>query len=76
MTSYQSLILSRHFEQFIETKGPVPCSQEPNTGLYTRQTNPVHITTPYLFKIVTHLCSGLPCSLFPPHFLISPMRAK
>jgi hypothetical protein len=47
----------------MESKGSLPCSQEPSTGL-----NPVHTTPSYLSSILilsTHLRLGLASALFP-----------
>jgi hypothetical protein len=66
--------LSCH-DPFIETAGQLPYSQEPNTSLYMRQANPIHIIRPYLSKPVSHLRQGLSNSLSLSYFLISPIPA-
>jgi hypothetical protein len=54
----------------MEPRGSLPCSQQPDTGLYP-EPDPVHTTPSYLISILilsSHLCLGLPSGLFPSGF--------
>jgi hypothetical protein len=51
LRSRQLCSCSRTFQHFMELEGSLPCSQEPSTGPYLSQINPVHITLSYLSKI-------------------------
>jgi hypothetical protein len=72
----------------MEPEGPLPHSQEPATGPYLSQMNPVR-TVPFcsykiIFLLIWHLHLDLPSGLFPSGFLTKilyaflffPMRAK
>jgi hypothetical protein len=46
----------------MEPQDSLPCSPQPSTGPYPEQTNPVHTTPSYIFKIQFNIIHRPPTS--------------
>jgi hypothetical protein len=86
LRSCQLCSYSRISQHVMEPEDSLPCSQEPSTGPYLHQINPIHTIPFYLRSILIlpiNLRLGLPSGLLPSGFLtnilyaflFSPIRA-